>query len=129
MVTTDILDLNGRQIQRELIYNISQIKETIINEAGSPSWLSLQRASDSQAQALEVLRELNSSFESAVEPYGILSSRAVSWAYTIASGPLMFQLSLPRCSQPRGGSAPDPDRFWQLAFQTTPPKSTHACLR
>ena len=93
MVTTDVLDINGRQIQRDLIYNISQMKTTLLNEAGE-SQLALPASSfsDASAQALEVLRELNSSFESVVEPYGISSSSvAVSWAYTIASGPLMLQ--------------------------------------
>ena len=34
VVTTDVLDINGRQVQRDLIYNISQMKTTLINEAG-----------------------------------------------------------------------------------------------
>ena len=34
VVTTDLLDVNGRQVQRDLIYNISQMKTTLLNEAG-----------------------------------------------------------------------------------------------
>ena len=68
------------------------MKTTLLNEAGGSHACPATSFSDASAQALEPLRELNSSFESVVEPYGISSSSvAVSWAYTIASGPLMLQ--------------------------------------
>ena len=85
VVTTDILDVNGQQIQRELIYNIFSSKRH--SQGAGESQLALPRASPTTSQALEVLRELNSSFESVAESYGILSSSVVvSWAHTIASG-------------------------------------------
>ena len=94
VATTDILDVNGRQIQRDLIYSISQLKRTLLNEDGQSQFaLPADSFSDDAAAALEPLRELNSSFEDVIEPYGIPSSSvAVSWAYTISSTTTMLEV-------------------------------------
>ena len=94
VLTTNILDLQGRQVKRDLIYNIAQMKETLLNEAGqSQLGLPASNFDDSSAQALEPLRELVSSFENVIAQYGIPSSSvAVSWAYTIASDSLMLDV-------------------------------------
>lgn len=90
IVTNGITDRGGKAVAYDLIYGVSKGTVPLLDVDGH-TVVEYTPIGDAEAQALEPLRQINSSFEAAVAPYGIKPADIVmSFAFTTQSTTTMI---------------------------------------